>query len=196
MKSQTSTTTLLPSSSPPLGDTVQLGGRRTRRITCFAFIIMSIILVSAFVFLCLTFIRSSDYIVLRRYCVNGIGVDPSRYLNGPVAFHRTEPYVEWDMFHSPFSVGSVDIIGPVTSANPLSGPLYVRLCATGTTAPCIFASGTNLKQRINQLSTGQPLDDIVDRIVERPHMYKLRVNELLPNGTFVPVFIAFLGSLC
>ncbi len=188
-------------------DTVIVGDRKTHKITCTAFVFLAALMILSIGFLILTFVRSNDYVVLRRYCIKGssdlvfpgpspVTGDATAYLIGPVAFHRTEPYVEWDLYHSAsVPVGALQIIGPVTVSNPYDGPVYLTLCQTGTTVPCLFTAN-RLNQRITSLPTGQPLDDFVDRIVDYPHRYKFVFSTITLNDTLVPVYAADLDRLC
>jgi hypothetical protein len=94
---------------------------KSAKITIPAFIILGIVVCSAFVFLVLTFLRSNDFAVLRKYCVTGesalvtspdvaLSVPPA-YLSGSFSFHKTEPYVSWDLVYGSFgsAVTSIDV---------------------------------------------------------------------------------------
>lgn len=188
----------------PLGmdKIVYLGGRGTRRITCLSWFSLSLLVLCGILFLVLTFIRSNSYIVLRKYCQTGEAVvpDPSAYFIGPIAFHRTEPYIEWDFYHSLIaSIGALDIIGPIDPGNPeaTDAPVFLRLCEMGTIGECLLETPNNMQQRIvAHPITGQPIDDLVDQIVTYSHRYRLLLSTRLPNGTLVPEFLSPFNSLC
>lgn len=172
-----------------------IGTRAQARITIFAFIVMSVFIAGAIIFLVLTFIRQGQDFNLKHHCIVGESslvfpgpgaVAPPAYGEGKISFHRTEPYIEWNILHDLGTVTELDIFGPVSTVNPLVGPVFVVLCKTGTTAPCLFPTPNTLVQRITAAVTSQPLLDIVKALSDHPESYKLRVKTVVfPDGALV-----------
>jgi hypothetical protein len=176
-------------------------GAKKAKITVPAFIILGVILCGAFVFLVLTFIRSNEFAVLRKYCVTGdpslvtaplTPLSPPAYVRGSVSFHKTEPYAEWDLSYGNLgsAVTSIDVRGPLLDTDPPDGPVYVVLCLSGSLVPCTYPATNLLKQRTKTTIALSPLDDYVDAITARADRYKFCVN------TAAGSLCAALSSLC
>lgn len=168
-----------------------LSAKQQTRITIFAFVMLSLFLVSGLVFLVLTFaFRSNADNLVRTSVVGrpdlvfpGPG-DPLARAEGRIQFHLTHPFIEWEIFHTAGSVLSLDILGPVRPDEPRDGPVKLVLCRAGTPAPCLFTGPNTLVQRITASTTGEMLSNVVADITDNLHQYKLRINSTaFPDGS-------------
>jgi len=150
----------------------------------FLWAALIVVMVGGVAFLVLSFIRGSDYVNDRHYCVRGSGAlvypgpaaPPSTYLQGSTRFHRSDNTISWRWSHNLSSpVQSIAVYGPVFDTNVLAGPLLLTLCETGTTSPCIFTSANSLQQRITSTMEGTPLNNFIDDITFHAQDYLIRV---------------------
>ena len=175
-------------SSPSADDATE------RRISVFAFVMLSLFLVSALLFLVFTFVRQGQDFNLARTYVVGQPLSPlssevnltGTYAEGRVLFHRTHPFIEWDIVHSGVgTVVSLDIFGPIDPAQPTEGPVKAVLCRTGSSFPCLFQGPNRIRQRIQTTPGLRPLLNDVAHILDDLHLYKLRLNTTAyPEGAF------------
>lgn len=114
----------------------------------------------------------------------GPGASTSTFLQGSTRFHRSENTISWHWIHNLSSpVLAIRIFGPVFETNPLSGPLLLTLCETGTEAPCLFKSANTLQQRIFSTAEGTPLNDYIEDVTFHAQNYIIRVDTAdFPNG--------------
>ena len=158
----------------------------------FQWAMLIVVVGGGIAFLVLSFFKGSDYVNNRHYCVHGHGdlvypgpgASSGTYCQGSTRFHRSESFIAWRWIHNLSSpVMSIVIKGPVLDTNPLTGPLLLTLCQTGTDAPCIFPSANVLQQRIDSTVDGLPLADYIEQITFHAQNYLIYVNTVdFPNG--------------
>jgi len=174
-------------------------------VRIYSYVVLTVLVISAFMFLVLAVWNRDDSLVLKKICVQGDPAlvfpgpgapSPPAYLGGYTSFHKTEPYIEWNMFHGSLggTVTAIDIIGPVFDTNPLNGPVIITVCDITTTVACVATTPNTLVQKITQTDLGFPIDDIVDKITANLERYKLRVRTTtFPGGAIVSNLINVCG---
>ena len=176
--------------------------RSTFNFNVFAFVMLVIFLGGGISFLVLTFLSGNQYVNKRTYCVQaqgswvwpGPGAPASTYCQGHITFQRSDNIISWAFIHNLSSpVLSISLYGPIYETNPLNGPLYLVLCQAGTSVACLAPSPNMLSQRIEQTSSGLPIDNYVDEIAEHSDRYIARIaTATYPNGEVAMKFF----SLC
>ena len=164
------------------------GAATTRRVSIFSYVMLSLFVLSALLFLVFTFVRQGQDFNLTRTYVDGVPYQANATgvvaAEGRVMVHRTEPFIDWDILHSGLGhIVSLDIFGPVRPDDPLSGPVKLVLCRAGSTFPCLFSGANRLHQRIYTTPALRTLLVDVPHILDDLHLYKLRINTTAhPDG--------------
>jgi|WetSurMetagenome_2_1015567.scaffolds.fasta_scaffold00274_33 hypothetical protein len=161
----------------------------------FIWMMIVVILAGGIAFLVLSFFKGSEYVNVRKYCVQasgalvypGPGAPASTYLQGSTQFHRSENTISWHWIHNLSSpVMNINVYGPVLPTNPLDGPLFLQLCETGTAAPCLITHANVLQQRISSTIDGLPLADYITDITFHAQEYLIKVATVdFPDGEVV-----------
>lgn len=182
-------------------------GNAPQKVSFASYVFISLFVILLLLFLCLTFYKSNDYAIKRRYCLTGQGslvvpgpgdTSPTSYVIGEMTFHMTEPYIQWVIWHNYTGtdvVTELDLIGPTSAVAPDYGPVFLILCKSGSARDCLVPTGQPhvLRQQIQMTISGYPIDDMISTLLSYILQYQVLIRtSAYPGGAMV----AKLDKLC